>query len=132
MNKIGLRVQQGFTLIELVIVLVLLGILVAVAIPKYQDFSTDATDAAAFASAGALNSAYSIAVAANGGAPTVAQFLAQIQGASQVGNNFEVTLANGTTVTVPATYSAASACTSTSGTTNTYVCSINVNGTTHN
>jgi len=34
--------DKGFTLIELVMIIVLLGILAAVAIPRYQDISTNA------------------------------------------------------------------------------------------
>ncbi len=41
------RKQQGFTIIELVVVIVILGILAAVAFPKFQDLSTDAKDAVA-------------------------------------------------------------------------------------
>ncbi|HFQ82046.1 MAG TPA: prepilin-type N-terminal cleavage/methylation domain-containing protein [Desulfobacterales bacterium] len=39
--------QKGFTLIELIMVIVILGILVAVAVPKYQSLKGDASTAAA-------------------------------------------------------------------------------------
>jgi prepilin-type N-terminal cleavage/methylation domain-containing protein len=42
MLKKKLRNQKGFTLIEIIAVLVILGILAAVAIPKYMDLQGDA------------------------------------------------------------------------------------------
>ena len=55
-----LRNKGGFTLIELVMIIVILGILAAVAIPKYQDLKTDAENAADAGVLGAVRSSTGI------------------------------------------------------------------------
>jgi len=59
-----MKTQQGFTLIELVMVIVILGILAATAIPKFVNLSGEAQNARIQGFAGALSSGAAVNYAA--------------------------------------------------------------------
>lgn len=56
--------ESGFTLIELVMVMIILSVLASVAIPEFLDFRTDAKNSTAKGALGAFRSALTIATAA--------------------------------------------------------------------
>lgn len=101
-----MRNEKGFTLIEIVMVLVLLGILAAIAIPRYQDLSAQALAASKKGMSGAVKGAHGIeiarlAAAGTPGYPTVTQLAAAISPpgtAAATGVQVDI---DGTTYTVP-------------------------------
>ena len=59
-------IQKGFTLIELMIVVAIIGILAAVAIPAYQDYTAKAQASEAFTLLGGLKTPIAEAISAGG------------------------------------------------------------------
>ena len=64
------RIQQGFTLIELMIVVAIIGILAAIALPAYQDYTVRAKVSEGLIIGGAAKNAVSEAFQSSGIVPT--------------------------------------------------------------
>lgn len=69
MKSISMRKQHGFTLIELMIVIAIIGILLAIAVPAYQDYSARARASEGLALAAAPKLAVSETFLSDGNLP---------------------------------------------------------------
>lgn len=80
----AMKAMKGFTLIELMIVIAVIGILVAVALPRYQQYTRSAVFVEAKAAAGAVANQLTLCYELNGGPGPSAECNAVASGAPLV------------------------------------------------
>ena len=113
--KIVQRAQAGFTLIELMIVVAIIGILAAVALPAYQDYTTRAKVSEVILAASAGKNQVAEFAQTKGALPTSAEFVpaatssAYVSGVTWDGTALAATGQNGISGTITLTAGYASA-----------------------
>ena len=109
-----MRNEKGITLIEIIAVLVILGILAAVAVPKYMDMAEEARNKAALAAVAEVKGRLStvqgkMLIRNNGVAPTNAALFTYATGSdgygtegnlSNIGTDYAVVTATGSPITI--------------------------------
>ncbi len=99
------KVQKGFTLIELMIVVAIIGILAAIAIPQYQNYVENAKLSAAASTIASMETAMANDYQTNGAFPDAAQLTTEGTNVPIV-NNGVVTVTGGTTGVITYTFNA--------------------------
>ena len=98
------KVQQGFTLIELMIVVAIIGILAAIAIPAYQDYTIRAQVSEGLSLSGAAKAAVTEYYQDVGGLPTT-NTLAGLPASNTIAGNYVSDVAVGAAGVITVTYS---------------------------